>query len=470
MNMLSKGRLPALLLASLICISCGDTYRPTIVPNPVTPPDPQNFHAAFTANSNGAVNPGSALQLDSSGDTNAGTTKVGIAPVHIAAQAGSVATSIRVWAANPGSDSVSVFSSAGTLGQIGTATTLNLEPGAHPVFIHSTENSAMYVANAGNGTVNAMSTGVLAITATIPVGTTPWALAETPDGHKLYAVNRDSNNVTSINTTDRSIAATIPVGVSPQWAAARSDSKRVYVLASDGTLSSINSEFTSGQQDTVVNEQVGGASFFYYDNRLNRLWVPHSTGTTVGIFDAAADPPRLLNTIDLTAPITAGGSDAPCPAGCTPVGVTALQDGTRAYIVSYALDSTTSNCITTQVVGQVAQPCVALQVTVIDETNNTVRSVIRPPEFAAGSPVTTTVNCATDARFRLFAVSSADSTRVHVASCDAGGVLTFRTSDDTYVTTVKAPVSVLNPIQYNPNNPTSLFPPPQSPLFLIAGP
>ena len=116
MSKLLKGRLAATVLAALICISCGDVYRPTIVPQPVTPPNPENFHAIFTANANGTANPGSALQIDVSGDTTAGTTNVGIAPVHIAAQAGSSSILTRIWAANPGSDSVSVFTGSGSVG------------------------------------------------------------------------------------------------------------------------------------------------------------------------------------------------------------------------------------------------------------------------------------------------------------------------------------------------------------------
>jgi hypothetical protein len=57
-----------------------------------------------------------------------------------------------------------------------------------------------------------------------------------------------------------------------------------------------------------------------------------------------------------------------------------------------------------------------------------------------------------------------DSSRVYLASCDAGIVNIIRTSDDTYLLNLPEPASARPPI------PPSNQPPPQSPVFLIAGP
>ena len=466
MSMVSKGRLAVLVLASVICISCGDVYRPTIVPQPVVPPNPQNFHAVFTANTNGMANPGSALQVDVSGDSNAGITNVGIAPVHLAVQAGASSVLTRVWSANPGSSSVTVFAAAGTLGSISTPTTINLRqdptsPAPMPVFVHSTEPGTMYVANFATDNVTVIGTATNAITATIPVGKNPWAMAETPDGHKLYIVNNgldpvtNGYDVTSINTTDRSLAATIPVGNSPQWAVARSDSHRVYVLAVDGTVTNIDSEFTSGTVDTVLDTftvaattglPVISTTALYYDNRLNRLHIPFMTPVSGGvlyedaIYNAATDPPQLINVVTVRGPV------APPCAQCDPISVTALQEGTRAYVASYTIDSNTANCASTQVLNLPAQPCVAMQVTVLNELNNTVSKTISLPEVAGSGPIAP-VNCAdpTAVRFRMLTASAADSTRVYVSNCDAGGVSSIRTTDDTYVLNLTAPQGIFTP-------------------------
>ncbi len=122
MSRLSKCRLVALLFCFLICVGCGDVYRPTIIPNPVPIPDPQNFHTVFAVSQNGSAYSGTGMQVDVSGDSNAGVTKVAKQPVH------ATVLGTRVWVANFLSDSVSVFSVAQSSGAIGTSTDINLSP------------------------------------------------------------------------------------------------------------------------------------------------------------------------------------------------------------------------------------------------------------------------------------------------------------------------------------------------------
>lgn len=93
------GRLAALVLPTLLCISCGQVYRPVVIPCTagsgvpgcpvVTPPTPANFHAVFSISNNLAGSPGGALQIDVSGDsiiaeTSSSDPKFGENPVHAA--------------------------------------------------------------------------------------------------------------------------------------------------------------------------------------------------------------------------------------------------------------------------------------------------------------------------------------------------------------------------------------------------
>jgi YVTN family beta-propeller protein len=443
MSLVCKGRLAALLFCFLICVGCGDVYRPTIIPQPVPTPDPKNFHAAFTVNQNGSSNPGTGMQVDVSGDSSAGVTHVAAMPVHATLQGA------RVWVANQGSDSVSVFTAAqGTAAPIGTSTDINLPTGAAPDFVASTETTTMYVANsfnsAGNGTVSVINTTSNAITSTIPVGAHPIAMVETPDSvtgagvvKKLYVVNRDSNDVTVVNSVDKTTAPPLPVGISPRWAVVRSDGARLYVLShDDGLLTTYNTLLPSEQVILPAVSVGAGADFLYYDSRRNRLYIPNPTTGKVGIFDASVDPPTSLATIDLTAPIPGGGG-APCPAtGCAPVSVTALPDGTRAYVASYYIDNTSTNCQQT--------PCLQAPVTVIDAMTNQVTKAIPLPEVSV-SPVG---NCAS-ARFRVSAAAASDGSRVYVSSCDASGVSSINTAGDVYFAAVPAPGSSFSPTLMN---------------------
>jgi YVTN family beta-propeller protein len=361
---------------------------------------------------------------------------VGVGPVHAALQS---PNSNRLWVANTISDSLSVFNIANSVARVGPVTTVNLAAGSAPVFVHSTESGAMYVANSGNATVSVINTTSNLQVATIAVGTTPVALAETPDARKLYVVNRDSNNVTSINPVDRTANGNIAVGASPQWAVARSDSARVYVLSTGaGTITTID-PLTDAVLSTVPAG--AGATYLYYDRRLNRLYVPNPTNSKVGIFDASVDPPTSLATIDLTAPIP-GTTTTPCPStGCSAVSVAALPDGTRAYIASFYLDSSTANC--SQIIGQVAVPCVQVQVTALNALTNQVMAAISLPEV----PVSSVGNCAA-ARFRISAAPAADSTRVYVAGCDSGDVSIIDTNANKFLVNLPAPVSSFPPVQF----------------------
>jgi len=452
MSWVRTGRIAALMFCFLICVACGDVYRPTIIPNPVPTPDPKNFHAVLSVNQNGSTNRGSGMQVDVSGDSTAGITSVDRMPVH-AALLGS-----RVWVANSLADSVSVFSeAAGTSIPIGSSININLAPGAAPVFVHSTESNTMYVANSGNATVSVINTINNVVTDNIPVSDNlglgnPVAMAETPDGKTLYVVNQDANSVTSINTVDKSIANTICLttppqyssavpppqcvaAVSPRWAVARSDSARIYVLGhDDGLLRTIDSTFGSPTANQVLSSvAVGaGASYLYYDSRRNRLYIPNPTTSKVGIYDVSADPPVSLATIDLTAPIPGSGR-TPCPTtGCSPVSVTSLPDGTRAYVASYYIDNSSASCQQTS--------CLQAQVTVIDELTNQVTKSIALPQ-ASVSPVG---NCAS-ARFRVSTAVAFDSSRVYVSSCDGTGIASINPVGDQYFAAIPAPGSSFSP-------------------------
>jgi YVTN family beta-propeller protein len=124
------GRLAAMVLPTLLCLSCGQVYRPVVIPCSqggvpgcpvITPPIPSNFHAVFALSSNALNNPGGALQIDVSGDSiiaetptsNASAPNLGNIPTHAAI----LPNNSRVFVASAGSvsgglDGISSFSPA----------------------------------------------------------------------------------------------------------------------------------------------------------------------------------------------------------------------------------------------------------------------------------------------------------------------------------------------------------------------
>ena len=115
MSVRRVGWLAAMALATLLWASCGQVYRPVVIPVSTTPPNPANFHAVFGISNNVLSNPGTALQIDVSGDSTIGVANMGINPTHAAA----LPNNSRIFVASAGSldvggvDVVTAFTPAG---------------------------------------------------------------------------------------------------------------------------------------------------------------------------------------------------------------------------------------------------------------------------------------------------------------------------------------------------------------------
>ena len=443
------GGLAAAVLATLLWISCGDVYRPVVIPTTVTPPNPANFHAVFGISTNVPFNPGTALQIDVSGDSDIGAANMGVNPTHAAI----LPNNSRVFVASAGSlyegdaDVVTSFTpaSSGTLASgLGTPVTFALPYGSLPVFVNTTQNSFVYVANFGTNSVAALNTSTNAIGLTGAVGANPVALVETPNGQSLYVVNQGDNTVTNLSTTDLSSVATTPVGNTPVWAVSRPDGQRVYVITQgDGQLYTIRTDTNA----VVSNQSVGGpgANFALYDNSLNRLYVTNPSAGSVYVFDATSSSPTLLGSISMTA-----GASPLCPNGCSPVSVAALPDGSRFYVASY---ETETACPDSNV--GTSTPCVIPRLTVFDAASLTLKpaassssllapslSLLAPPEYAATQYAVPQVSSCVPAvpyapnstRFPMFATAAADGSHVYVSLCDARSIADVVTTTSTIST------------------------------------
>jgi YVTN family beta-propeller protein len=529
MSFRRAGRLAAMVLSTLLWAACGQVYRPVVIPTTTTPPNPANFHAVFAVNSNGSYDPtppgqaptfsfdvGSALQFDVSGDTVIGATggigstggHLGVNPTHAAM----LPNNSRIFVASAGSaepggaDVISAFTPAvdATIATgLGTVTTFTL-PNATgcsylPDFVATAQNTSVFVANYGvDGDPNCNSTDSIAVLspslntitniAYLAAGSHPVALAPTPDGTKLYVANQGNNTVSSLNTVDMSQnTVTGFTGNTPVWVVARGDGHKVYVLTQgDGQLVTLDTA-----TDTVASTlPVGaGANFLLYDPHLQRLYVTNPVTSTLYVFVTSfVDSLGVLNDF----PLQLAAIPIPGATGCTgctapaPVSVTALPDGSRAYVASYQLSSCSDPVFSTS--------CLVIpQVTVIDAKSNTVQKTLSalppgsttPPSVSesidcipsepytpAGVPIPGTSFLRFSTRFRMSTASAADSSRVYVGLCDAGSVAIINTTTstitlgnntpDTLVTDWAAPFGAGFPQATGQ-------PPPQNPIFLLTG-
>jgi YVTN family beta-propeller protein len=480
------GQLVFVLACTVVCLSCGQVYRPVVIPITITPPNPSNFHEVFAINANVPFNPGTGVQVDVSGDTNVGVINIGLNPTHAAI----LPNNTRVFVASAGSvigqsDVVTSFTPAfdAAIGTgLGAGATISLPSGSSPVFVHSTQNNTMYVANFGSNSVAQLNTSLNAVSNSVLVGVNPVALVETPNGNKLYVANQGSSSVSSLNTVDMSQnAVTGFFGITPVWLVSRSDSQKVYVLTQGGLGQLVTID--TGTDTVVSTATVGaGANFIFYDPQLNRLYVTNPSTSMVYVFSTtggANDTPIQLSAISMTA-----GPHPPCPSGCTPSSVTALRDGSRFYVASYEMATSCPD----PVVGS-SSACVIPRLTVFDANSFAVKTaltLLSSPPFASNPStnqfqyaVPPVASCAPAAlyapgntRFRVFTTASVDSSRVYVSMCDAGSIaiVTTTTSSispggntpDTLVRDLAAPFSA-------GSSSTGGEPPPQSPVFLLTG-
>ncbi len=464
--------LGAALFLFLICSGCGDVFRPIIVPNPPKFPNPAAAHSILTLSDNGTVNGGtetaqigSAMTIDVAGDTEQSQRNIGLVPIHAVQQ-----TANQVIVADqsvPGSnqDSLTRLTFSGT--SISSVTTISMPTGSAPNFVATTEGGQVYVSMPGYAppSVAVMDTVRGTMVHTIPVGLAPVAIAETPDAKKVFVANYGDSTVDGFNTQDQSQRTITGSFNAPLWLAARNDSQRLYVLNGNGVISTIDTSTTPGP-DTVIDTSISvpGASYFWYDVILNRLYIPASGALTV--VDVSQSTPTTLATIPI-ATISPGVRSATDPCASTSTGplhviaATSLPDATRAYVGSYYIDSADNVCP---------------QVTVINATNLTFKTNIAIPGFPnAANPANPTYYvpvCATTrdqvgptgGGFRMMMAAGGDSTRAYLSTCDGGNVNIIRTTTDTYELNIPAPYSARSPI------PPSVENPPQNPVFMIAGP
>ena len=257
-----------------------------------------------------------------------------------------------------------------------------------------------YVTNSHDNTVSVIDTATTSVIATVPVGSSPSAVAVTPNGGFAYVLNQFGNTVSVISAASNTVVATVPVGTSPNGIAMNPNGAFVYVTSS----SSSNISVIDTATNTVVSAipvtlpvmlaiaPSGGLGYVTHGAFVNGVTVINTASNSVvtnipipvDVTTAAAVTPNGAFVYVTCLSFTTGPKLAvintatntvvnivPLPAGTFPPGVAITPDGAFVYVANNG----NASC------GCSGGGVVASSVSVIDTASNTEIATV-----AVGSP------------------------------------------------------------------------------------
>ncbi len=359
-------KLAATVLAALVMISCGQVYRPVVIPIATTPPNTQNFHAVFALSSNTAFNTGAAFQIDVSGDSNIGQVSVGVNPTHAAI----LPTNSRVYVASAGAnlcagdtDLVTTFvpandSPAGSgLGGSAVISFPNVGPG--------TQSSAITaISEAGNLVTITLSAplsgaamgGFITVTNVVIPGGGTNALSY----NGCYAITSVAGlTIQYVNPTLGLAATTGGTAATPAFCSYFPD----YVGTTQSTAVFVASYGAENDPNCARASTDSVALLSTASNTITNIqYLPPNTHPValaetpnqqnLYVLEQGSDSVAVLSPVDLSSMIA-----APIPVGKLPAWIAVRPDGLRVYVVTegdgqlYTIRTDTNTVVGSQPVG-----------------------------------------------------------------------------------------------------------------------
>ena len=336
--------LALIAFATMLWISCGQVYRPVVIPISVTPPNSANFHEVFALSSNAQANPGAVFQIDVSGDTNIGQANMGINPTHAAV----LPNFSRVFVASAGSlfagqsDIVAAFSPAAdttTATGLGTPAVFSL-PNVGTDQISSitaiSENGNVVTVVVSTPLLQAKVGGVIVIAGVTVTGQSPYGY----DGSfTMSAVNGTTiqyvNTVTGLPNGSAG-TATIPIPLYCQYLpdyVTTTQTNAVYV-ANYGAENVSTCSFPSTDSVAMLSPLSSTISNLVYLPAGSHPVAMAETPNTQNLYVVAeGDGQSLSNVIDLS-PTDLSTIATIQNVGINPTWVVARIDNQRVYVLT----------------------------------------------------------------------------------------------------------------------------------------
>jgi len=348
-------------ISIVLWVSCGQVYRPVVIPQPSTPPNPANFHQVFAISTNVASSPGTALQIDVAGDSNIGVGNMGINPTHAAI----LPNNSRVFVASAGSltfgesDVITAFTpasasvSGGGLGNPVTYTLPNVGPNQSSAITSISESGNLVTVVLASPIGQATVGGPIVISGVIPGGY---------DGNftitSLSGTTMQYNNPVSGLASASGGTATVPIptfcSYQPDFVAT-AQTNAVFV-ANYGQENGTNCSFTSTDSVAALNTISNTVSHIQYlgagTHPIALLETPNAENLYVVNQGNGTSATNVLNLspVDLS-------TIATIPVGVNPSWIAMRANGQRVYVVTqgdgklYSIDTATNAVVSTVSVG-----------------------------------------------------------------------------------------------------------------------
>ncbi len=382
----------------------GDTIlsTPAIIPNPTYFAESTGGAQGFTVNASGALD---AIPLGSP------TTLIASQIVQTTLPVGATVPSLtaltfngtpRIFVPDTAASAVSIFSSNSP------ALQQQISVASNPVYVVGADASPRaYAISSGTnpGQVAAIEASSLSVSATIPVGVNPVYGVETTDTRRAFILNNGSGTVSVINVINNAIDNANPVinlnnangngitGLQPVWA-----------------------DFTTTTNQLIVISQRANDANGY----LSIINIP--------LCNAVAQPTNP--SCDATNPIDGVGFGqvlATVPVGVNPVQVSALNDGSQAYVANRG--------------DRAASPEIEGSVTAVNLVSGTVTATITGTTAANANAIPTctvtavatgaTQACVYGHPNSIAATTGTPTGKVYVTSPDSNYMTVIETDTDT---------------------------------------
>ena len=348
MSLRRVGWMAAIALAALLELSCGQVYRPVVIPIDVVPPSSQNFHAVFGISANVPYTPGTALQIDVSGDSDIGQANMGMNPTHAAI----LPNNSRVFVASAGSlftgdaDVITAFYPAGDsslatgLGTTTTFTLPNVGPNQSAGILSISESGNVVTMTISAPLINAQVGSGIVVSGVIISGT---GVANPAGYDGNFSISSVSANGTTIQFSDPiaglaaistpSGTATIPVPLFCSYLpdfVATAQTNAVFV-ANYGVEAAQNPHCTLPSTDSVMQLNA-------INNTIsNTVYLPAGSHPV-----AMVETPNTLNLYVLNQSTNSVSDLSPTdlstlatiPVGSSPTWAVARPDSQRVYVVT----------------------------------------------------------------------------------------------------------------------------------------